>query len=68
MARTQTVQLNDGNNMPLVGFGLWKVPQDAAPGQVYNAIKTGYRLFDGAHGLSPRKVRVWPSVININNL
>ncbi|KAK3711250.1 D-xylose reductase [Vermiconidia calcicola] len=39
-----TIKLNNGKNMPLVGFGLWKVNND----QVYNAIKTGYRLFDGA--------------------
>lgn len=34
--------------MPLVGFGLWKVNNDTCADQVYNAIKTGYRLFDGA--------------------
>ena len=50
MANPTTIRLNDGNDMPLVGFGLWKVPPETAPDQVYNAIKTGYRLFDGAHG------------------
>ena len=34
--------------MPLVGFGLWKVNNDSCADQVYNAIKAGYRLFDGA--------------------
>lgn len=34
--------------MPLVGFGLWKVNNDTCADTVYNAIKTGYRLFDGA--------------------
>ena len=34
--------------MPLVGFGLWKVTNETCAEQVYNAIKTGYRLFDGA--------------------
>jgi len=34
--------------MPLVGFGLWKVPRDSCANVVYNAIKAGYRLFDGA--------------------
>jgi len=29
-------------------FGLWKVNNDTCADQVYNAIKTGYRLFDGA--------------------
>ena len=34
--------------IPIVGFGLWKVNNDTCADQVYNAIKTGYRLFDGA--------------------
>jgi len=34
--------------MPLVGFGLWKVTKSECANTVYNAIKTGYRLFDGA--------------------
>ena len=29
-------------------FGLWKVNNDKCADQVYNAIKIGYRLFDGA--------------------
>jgi D-xylose reductase len=33
--------------MPSVGFGLWKVTDNTAD-VVYNAIKTGYRLLDGA--------------------
>ncbi|CAK1364674.1 putative NAD(P)H-dependent D-xylose reductase xyl1 [Cercospora beticola] len=43
-----TVKLSNGKEMPLVGFGLWKVNNDTCADQVYNAIKTGYRLFDGA--------------------
>lgn len=46
------VTLNDGNKMPQVGFGLWKVDNATCADQVYNAIKTGYRLFDGACGMS----------------
>lgn len=42
------VTLNDGNKMPQVGFGLWKVDNATCADTVYNAIKTGYRLFDGA--------------------
>ncbi|TFY70540.1 hypothetical protein EVG20_g2457 [Dentipellis fragilis] len=34
--------------MPLVGFGLWKVTKDQCADTVYNAIKAGYRLLDGA--------------------
>ncbi|KZT31939.1 Aldo/keto reductase [Sistotremastrum suecicum HHB10207 ss-3] len=34
--------------MPLIGFGLWKVTKSTCADTVYNAIKAGYRLFDGA--------------------
>ncbi|KAJ7070887.1 NADP-dependent oxidoreductase domain-containing protein [Mycena amicta] len=37
-----------GQKMPLVGFGLWKVTKATCEETVYNAIKAGYRLFDGA--------------------
>ncbi|EEA21600.1 D-xylose reductase [Talaromyces marneffei ATCC 18224] len=42
------VKLNSGYDMPLVGFGLWKVNNETCADQVYAAIKAGYRLFDGA--------------------
>ncbi|KAA8910797.1 NADP-dependent oxidoreductase domain-containing protein [Sphaerosporella brunnea] len=48
MVNVPNVKLNNGKEMPLVGFGLWKVPKESAADVVYNAIKTGYRLFDGA--------------------
>ncbi|GAM87195.1 hypothetical protein ANO11243_052170 [Dothideomycetidae sp. 11243] len=48
MTIAPTVKLNTGHQMPLVGFGLWKVNNETCADQVYNAIKTGYRLFDGA--------------------
>jgi D-xylose reductase len=34
--------------MPLVGHGLWKIPNEKTADHVYDAIKAGYRLFDGA--------------------
>jgi len=37
-----------GKKMPLVGFGLWKVTKSSCSDTVYNAIKAGYRLLDGA--------------------
>lgn len=37
-----------GQKMPLVGFGLWKVTKSTCADTVYNAIKEGYRLLDGA--------------------
>lgn len=48
---TPSIELNDGNKMPQVGFGLWKVDNKTCADQVYEAIKTGYRLFDGACGM-----------------
>ncbi|KAG9533000.1 Aldo/keto reductase, partial [Aureobasidium melanogenum] len=48
MPSAPTVKLNSGHEMPLVGFGLWKVDNDTCADTVYNAIKVGYRLFDGA--------------------
>ncbi|KDE02644.1 NAD(P)H-dependent D-xylose reductase xyl1 [Microbotryum lychnidis-dioicae p1A1 Lamole] len=35
-------------SMPTVGFGLWKVPKPQCADVVYNALKLGYRLLDGA--------------------
>lgn len=46
------IKLNSGAEMPQVGFGLWKVDNPIAPDVVYDAIKAGYRLFDGACGKS----------------
>jgi len=34
--------------IPAVGFGLWKVPNDACADTVYEAIKAGYRHLDSA--------------------
>jgi hypothetical protein len=47
---TPQITLENGAKMPQVGFGLWKVDNDTCADTVYNAIKTGYRLFDGACG------------------
>ncbi len=41
--------------MPIIGFGLWKVNQDTTADVVYHAIKTGYRLFDGAYDYQNEK-------------
>ncbi|KAI1077428.1 Aldo/keto reductase [Whalleya microplaca] len=43
-----TIKLSSGYEMPQVGFGLWKVDNAVCADTVYNAIKAGYRLFDGA--------------------
>ncbi|KAI9154986.1 Aldo/keto reductase [Paramyrothecium foliicola] len=44
-----------GHKIPQVGFGLWKVAPEAAAELVYEAIKSGYRLFDGAYDYGNEK-------------
>ncbi|KAI1817484.1 NAD(P)H-dependent D-xylose reductase [Poronia punctata] len=43
-----SLKLASGYSMPLVGFGIWKVPRETCAEQVYQAIKLGYRYIDGA--------------------
>jgi 2,5-diketo-D-gluconate reductase A len=44
-----TVKLNNGVEMPILGFGVFQVPDpDECERSVYNAIQTGYRLIDTA--------------------
>jgi D-xylose reductase len=50
MVAVPNIKLSSGHNMPQVGFGLWKVDNAIAADTVYEAIKAGYRLFDGAAG------------------
>lgn len=40
--------LKTGDKMPSVGLGCWKIPNDVCPNIVYEALKAGYRLLDGA--------------------
>lgn len=49
MAKTHSLKLSSGHTMPVVGFGIWKVPRETTADAVYNAIKLGYRHIDGAH-------------------
>ncbi|CAN6645342.1 NADPH-dependent aldose reductase Gre3p [Trichomonascus vanleenenianus] len=44
-----------GDKMPLVGFGAWKVPKETCADTIYNAIKSGYRLIDGAQDYDNEK-------------
>lgn len=41
-------RLNDGREMPLLGFGTWQIPNEEASGLVQTAIGAGYRLIDTA--------------------
>ena len=64
MVSTPTITLKPtGQKMPQVGFGLWKVTDNTAD-TVYNAIKTGYRLLDGACGMvTPPRSRMYVFLI-----
>ncbi|KAF6789671.1 NAD(P)H-dependent D-xylose reductase xyl1, partial [Colletotrichum musicola] len=46
---------SSGQKVPQVGFGLWKVAPEQAADLVYEAIKSGYRLFDGAYDYGNEK-------------
>ncbi|TSD96647.1 aldo/keto reductase [Skermania sp. ID1734] len=43
-----TIALNDGNAMPVLGFGVWQVPDDQAYDAVSTALDAGYRSIDTA--------------------
>lgn len=46
---TKYVTLNrTGDKAPLVGFGTARIPREETEDVVYTAIKSGYRLIDGA--------------------
>ena len=42
------VKLNNGVKMPILGFGVYQIPQSETKQAVLDAIKTGYRLIDTA--------------------
>ncbi|MFC4711095.1 aldo/keto reductase [Enterococcus eurekensis] len=44
----QIIKLNNGVEMPQLGFGVYQIPLDETEEAVYQAIKTGYRLLDTA--------------------
>lgn len=48
MSLAPTVTLNDGRQMPQLGLGVWRMPDDAAGGLVCAAIGACYRLIDTA--------------------
>ena len=43
-----TLQLNDGRQIPQLGFGTWEISEDDAPSAVKTALETGYWLVDTA--------------------
>ncbi|MGH8242472.1 MAG: aldo/keto reductase [Steroidobacteraceae bacterium] len=44
----QTVTLNNGVQMPILGFGVYQMPDDACEASVLEALRAGYRLIDTA--------------------
>lgn len=44
----ETIALRDGAQIPRMGFGTWRIPDDQAEGVVLEAIEAGYRLIDTA--------------------
>lgn len=47
----QTVTLNNGVEMPIIGFGVYQVPDaEECENAVYEALMAGYRLIDTASG------------------
>ncbi|MFT8658949.1 MAG: aldo/keto reductase [Zymomonas mobilis] len=43
-----SIRLNDGNDLPAVGFGTYKLNGSAGVSDIVSAIKVGYRLLDSA--------------------
>lgn len=47
----QTVTLNNGVTMPILGFGVYQIPDaEECENAVYEALQIGYRLIDTAAG------------------
>ena len=44
------IRLNDGNDIPQTGFGVWRLPEQDAPAIVGEALRVGYRHIDTAQG------------------
>ncbi|MFC9624255.1 aldo/keto reductase [Streptomyces sp. NPDC056930] len=48
MSKVPSITLNNGVEMPQLGFGVWQVPDDEAATAVATAIESGYRSIDTA--------------------
>lgn len=48
MKTPRTLKMNDGKEIPQLGYGVWQVANDKAAQVVQHAIKTGYRSIDTA--------------------
>jgi D-xylose reductase len=48
MMNVPALELSNGSQMPVLGLGMWKVENAAAPGVVEEAVRAGWRHFDCA--------------------
>ncbi|MGJ8570127.1 MAG: aldo/keto reductase [Hoeflea sp.] len=48
MTGPKNIAFHDGHSIPQLGFGIWQIPQSETAAAVESALKTGYRLIDGA--------------------
>lgn len=48
MSNIPAYTLNDGNSIPALGLGLWKIWDDEAKAAIVDAVAAGYRLLDTA--------------------
>ncbi|MFI1971226.1 oxidoreductase [Streptomyces cinnamoneus] len=48
MSKVPTITLNNGVEMPQLGYGVWQVPDDQAAEAVSSALEVGYRSIDTA--------------------
>jgi 2,5-diketo-D-gluconate reductase A len=48
MTDVPTIQLNDGNEIPQLGFGVFQIPPDQTVAAVRHALEAGYRHIDTA--------------------
>jgi 2,5-diketo-D-gluconate reductase A len=48
MTKIPNVRLNNGVEMPVLGFGVYQVPADETEAVVSTALEVGYRHFDTA--------------------
>jgi len=43
------VEMNDGRSIPVIGFGVWQVPDDVVVDATLKALEVGYRHIDTAY-------------------
>lgn len=49
MSFAPLVEMNDGRSIPVIGFGVWQVPDDVVVDATLKALEVGYRHIDTAY-------------------